>query len=169
MPVPKVEQLSPKPSTVPRGPAETHYIYAARPTNPKTLACLHHRACRKPAQTVDISSIILVKSLMSSRPKSELAILKTVKIFGLSNAPRCQAKSKRSGVQCLKAAKKGKQVCRTHGAASTGPKTPDGRQRCAAAKTIHGWETRAIRSKRDAKLRELREIQRLMKGLGLIP
>lgn len=169
MPVPKVEQLSPKPSTVPRGPAETHYIYAARPTNPKKLACLHHRACRKPAQTIYISSIILVKLVASVGLKSEVVILKNVKIFGSSSAPRCQAKSKRSGVQCRKAAIRGKQVCRTHGGASTGPKTSVGRQRCAKVKTIHGWETRAIRSKRDAKLRELREIQRMMKGIGLIP
>ena len=90
-------------------------------------------------------------------------------ICGTTLVPRCQAKSKRSGDQCRKAAMRGKMVCRTHGGASTGPKTSVGRQRCAKVKTIHGWETRAIRSKRDAKLRELREIQRLMKGLGLIP
>jgi hypothetical protein len=89
-------------------------------------------------------------------------------IFGSTEVPRCQAKSKRSGLQCRKAAIRGKQVCRTHGGASTGPRTPEGRQRCAAAKAIHGRETRAIRAKRDTKLRELREIERLMKGMGLI-
>lgn len=62
----------------------------------------------------------------------------------------------------------GKRVCRTHGGASTGPKTPAGRQRCAEAKTIHGRETRAIRVKRDAKLRELRELESWMKGAGLM-
>lgn len=63
---------------------------------------------------------------------------------------------------------RGKRVCRTHGGASTGPRTPEGRQRCAEAKTIHGWETRAIRGKRDAKLRELREIELTMKTIGMI-
>ena len=63
---------------------------------------------------------------------------------------------------------RGKMVCRTHGGASTGPKTPEGRLRCADAKTIHGRETRAIRAKRDAKLKELREIESLMKKIGLI-
>ena len=62
----------------------------------------------------------------------------------------------------------GKRVCRTHGGASTGPKTLEGRQRCAEAKTVHGRETRAIRSKRDAKLRELRELEHTMKAAGLI-
>ena len=89
--------------------------------------------------------------------------------FGTTKVPRCQARSKRSGEQCCKAAMKGKQVCMTHGGASTGPRTTAGRQRCAAAKTIHGWETRAIRAKRDAKLRELRELESLMKFVGLIP
>ena len=88
--------------------------------------------------------------------------------FGSIEVQRCQAKSKRSGDQCRKAAMRGKMVCRTHGGASTGPKTPEGRQRCAEAKTIHGRETRVIRSKRDVKLRELREIESLMKANGLM-
>ena len=87
-----------------------------------------------------------------------------VTTFVATEVPRCQAKSKRSGDQCRKAAMRGKMVCRTHGGASTGPKTPEGRQRCAEAKTVHGRETRAIRAKRDAKLRELREIEIWMKA-----
>jgi len=87
-----------------------------------------------------------------------------VTTFVVTEVPRCQAKSKRSGDQCRKAAMRGKMVCRTHGGASTGPKTPEGRQRCAEAKTVHGRETRAIRAKRDAKLRELREIEIWMKA-----
>ena len=88
--------------------------------------------------------------------------------FKSTQVRRCQAKSKRSGDQCRKAAMRGKMVCRTHGGASTGPKTPEGRHRCAEAKTVHGRETRAIRSKRDAKLRELRAIEITMKEAGLI-
>ena len=63
---------------------------------------------------------------------------------------------------------KGKQVCRTHGGASTGPKTKAGRARCAAAKTIHGRETRAKRKVRAIKLKELRELEVVMKVAGLI-
>jgi len=39
-------------------------------------------------------------------------------IFGFFEAPHCQAKSKRSGLQCRKAAMQGKSVCGTHGGAS---------------------------------------------------
>ena len=92
----------------------------------------------------------------------------TIELFNGTLAPRCRAHSKRSGLQCRKAAMRSKKVCRTHGGASTGPRSPEGRQRCAKAKTIHGRETRAIRAKRDTKLRELREIEGLMKASGLM-
>ncbi len=61
---------------------------------------------------------------------------------------RCQAKSKRTKLQCAAPALKGKRVCKTHGGRSTGPKTEAGRQRCAEAKTIHGRETREARIER---------------------
>ena len=59
--------------------------------------------------------------------------LSTVTSFGSTDVARCQAKSKRSGVLCRKAAMRDKKVCRTHGGTSTGPKTTAGRQRFAAA------------------------------------
>ena len=57
-----------------------------------------------------------------------------------------------------------KRVCRFHGGKSTGPKTEEGRKRCGIAKTVHGGETRAIRPARLAKMAELRELARLIKG-----
>lgn len=91
-----------------------------------------------------------------------------LKIFGTTKAERCQAKSKRNGNQCLKAAMRDKAVCRTHGGASTGPRSPAGLKKCAEVKTVHGRETRAIRAIRDEKLRELRDLERFMKTEGLI-
>jgi len=91
----------------------------------------------------------------------------TVTVFGGGTAARCQACSKRSGEQCRKAAIKGKRVCRTHGGASTGPKTPEGRQRCAEAHLVHGRERRATRLIRAEKLRELRELEVFMMRLGM--
>ena len=67
---------------------------------------------------------------------------------GRITCPRCQAKSKRTKQQCRAPASKGKTKCRFHGGASTGPITEAGRQRCAEAKTVHGRETRAIRTER---------------------
>jgi hypothetical protein len=61
---------------------------------------------------------------------------------------QCNAKSKRTKLRCRAPAAKGKTKCRFHGGASTGPKTEQGRQRCADAKTIHGNETRQARTER---------------------
>ena len=88
---------------------------------------------------------------------------KYVTLFGQDTfAPRCQAQSKRSGQQCRKAAVRGKQVCRIHGGKSTGPMTEQGRKRCAAAKTVHGWETRALRKTRAEKFREMKALLKLI-------
>ena len=84
---------------------------------------------------------------------------------GLITCRRCQAKSKHTGKQCRKAAMKGKAVCRTHGGASTGPKTAEGRKRCAAARTTHGQETTAMRKEyreASARLAELEEMAYLL-------
>ena len=75
---------------------------------------------------------------------------------GRIRAFRCQALSKRSKLQCKKAALKGKRVCMIHGGKSSGPITLEGKSRCAEAKTIHGRETRAIRTLRAEKLTELK-------------
>ena len=65
---------------------------------------------------------------------------------GRIHAFRYQALSKRSKLQCKKAAIKGKYVCMFHGGKSTGPVTLNGKRRCSEVKTIHGRETRAIRT-----------------------
>jgi len=80
---------------------------------------------------------------------------------GRVTCQRCQAKSKRTKLQCAAPAQKGKRVCKTHGGRSTGPKTKAGRQRCAEAKTIHGRETREARIERSlasARLAVLEEV-----------
>jgi len=58
---------------------------------------------------------------------------------------RCNAMSKRTKLQCGGPAVKGKTKCRFHGGLSTGPKTELGRQICAAAKTVHGKDSRTVR------------------------
>ncbi len=74
---------------------------------------------------------------------------------GSIRCPQCNAKSKRTGIQCRAPAAKGKTKCRFHGGASTGPKTEQGRQRCAKAKTIDGNEGRSIRNKRSLAIARL--------------
>ena len=81
---------------------------------------------------------------------------------------QCNAKSKRTGNQCRAPAAKGKTKCRFHGGASTGPKTEQGRQRCASAKTVHGNETRNARNERAEGMRLLRALEDLGYTLGIM-
>ena len=71
---------------------------------------------------------------------------------------RCQALSKRTKQQCGAPASRGKRVCRFHGRKSTGPTSIEGRKRCAAAKTIHGEDTRALREQSREKRREMKRL-----------
>jgi len=69
---------------------------------------------------------------------------------------RCNAMSKRTKLQCGGPAVKGKTKCRFHGGLSTGPKTELGRQICAAAKTVHGKDSRADRQVHRLTMQRLR-------------
>ena len=80
---------------------------------------------------------------------------------------QCQAVSKRSNLQCKAPAKRGRNVCRTHGGVSTGPRTQEGRLKCGDVHRIHGRETRAKRAERSLKLRELYELLELGNAIGL--
>jgi len=80
---------------------------------------------------------------------------------------RCQAKSKRSGQQCKKAALKGKAVCRFHGGRSTGPRTQEGRQRIASAQWKHGESTKAKRQEQSESDSRMRNFEDLLHVLGL--
>ena len=91
-----------------------------------------------------------------------------VTLGGRIRAPRCQALSKRSKRQCMGPAVKGKHVCMFHDGKSIGPVAEQGRKRCAEAKTINGWEIGEKRRVRAAKLRELSELEKLMKLRGLL-
>jgi hypothetical protein len=55
----------------------------------------------------------------------------------LALVPRCGART-RAGCPCRAPAIHGKLRCRMHGGRSTGPRTPEGRARVAAARTTHG-------------------------------
>ena len=63
---------------------------------------------------------------------------------------------------------KGKEVCRTHGGLSRGTVTKAGRAKCAAAKTVHGRETRQKRAYTSTKMTELYDVEMLGRKVGLI-
>ena len=87
---------------------------------------------------------------------------------GRVTCQRCQAKSKRTKLQCAAPALKGKRVCKTHGGRSTGPKTEAGRQRCAEAKIIHGRETREARTERSLASARLAVLEEVGHKLGFM-
>lgn len=80
----------------------------------------------------------------------------------------CSAYIKASASECGRPVVEGKLVCRRHGGLSTGPRTPEGRARCAEAKTTHGHETRAIRAERQLAFGRLRFLEGLMFQLRMI-
>jgi hypothetical protein len=80
---------------------------------------------------------------------------------------QCQATAKHSRVQCKKAAMKGKVVCRTHGGKSSGPRTAEGRAKCATARTIHGNQTRERRKQNAASMTKLLLLRDLGIKLGM--
>lgn len=87
---------------------------------------------------------------------------------GRISCNQCQAKSKRSGLQCKGPAVKGKRVCRMHGGKSTGPVTTEGRQRSAKAKTVHGSETTAKRLERSQASARLAVLEMVGHALGFM-
>ena len=74
-----------------------------------------------------------------SRAKSRIGRRHPVDIERrMSQERQCKARSKRTGKRCKRAAVPGKSVCYYHGGASTGPRTPEGRERCSLAAMVHG-------------------------------
>ena len=85
-----------------------------------------------------------------------------------NQAPACNAVIRGPRPVCGKPAIPGKAKCAQHGGLSTGPKTPEGRARCAAAKLIHGRETRALRDQRSQIQAALRLVEDRMFAAGVI-
>ena len=56
------------------------------------------------------------------------------------SADEGQAQLKRSGMQCGKAAMRGKSVCRAHGGLSSGIKAEESRKRFAEANYVRTWK-----------------------------
>jgi len=107
---------------------------------------------------------INVDAVMGSSEKEPFILTRGGRI----RCPRCQAKSNRTKQQCRSPAIRGKRVCKVHGGRSTGPRTQQGRNLCGAAKTLHGRETRAIRAKRQQALAELKLLERMGRGVGVL-
>jgi len=80
-------------------------------------------------------------------------------------APRCGARTRAGGCCRQPAMKNGR--CRMHGGLSTGPRTPEGRERCRRARLTHGGysaHVRALRVAARAHHRRVRALAALMRG-----
>lgn len=71
-------------------------------------------------------------------------------------------------MQCGKPAIPTRHKCAQHGGLSTGPKTPEGRQRCAEARTVHGKETTSIRMEHSLASARLALLESVGFSLGLM-
>ena len=80
---------------------------------------------------------------------------------------RCGAKT-RKGTACQNPPLTGKVRCRLHGGLSTGPKTPEGKARIAAAHWKHGRRSRAFTEARKQIWADLRAVEARMRADGLI-
>ena len=80
---------------------------------------------------------------------------------------RCGARTRR-GTACQKPPLAGKKRCRLHGGLSTGPKTPEGKARIAAANWVHGRRSKKFVQMRKKIWRELRALEARMRADGLI-
>ena len=79
----------------------------------------------------------------------------------------CGARTRR-GTACQKSPVAGRTRCRLHGGLSTGPKTPEGKARIAAAHWKHGRRSRAFTEARKQIWADLRAVEARMRADGLI-
>jgi hypothetical protein len=83
---------------------------------------------------------------------------------------RCTARGTRTGLQCGRPALKASrtQKCQFHGGRGSGPKTLEGRASIAAARTVHGRETRRARTERSAASAKLTQLEDAARLLGMM-
>ena len=96
------------------------------------------------------------------QPKERLLVTAGGRIY----CHRCQAKSKRTGLQCSAPAMAGKVMCKAHGGASNGPRTEAGKRRIAAAQLKHGLYSKSAIAQRQeiaARLAELEDAMHVLK------
>src|SRR6266498_4579228 len=75
-------------------------------------------------------------------------------------APRCGARSKRTGLPCRAAAMPNGR-CKVHGGKSTGPRTPEGLERSRKANWKHGRRSRAANEERQRVRSAIRTLRHL--------
>ena len=82
---------------------------------------------------------------------------------------RCTARSSRTRLQCRRPALNESKTlkCQFHGGRGSGPKTAEGKARIAAARRVHGQDTKAAREERSAASARLSRLEDAMHLLGM--
>ncbi len=80
---------------------------------------------------------------------------------------RCSARSKRTKLRCGAPAMKGKRVCATHGAKSTGARTKIGKANSAKANLKHGKYTKQAQTEYSEASAQLSQLEDAMYLLGM--
>ncbi len=81
---------------------------------------------------------------------------------------RCAAVFKATGQRCTATTLVGRRTCLRHGGASTGPRTIEGKKRCAAARTVHGQDTIAMRQERSLGSARVAVLESIGFAIGLL-
>jgi len=81
---------------------------------------------------------------------------------------RCAAVFKATGQRCTATSLVGRRTCLRHGGASTGPLTEAGKRKCAAARTVHGHDTIAMRQERSLGSARLAVLESIGFAIGLL-
>src|SRR5205807_10344953 len=116
----------------------------------------------KPAHLADhgVRSKMSDKPLAHEREPNERVRARLEALVRANAAPRCGARSKRTGKPCRGAAMPNGR-CKVHGGKSTGPRTPEGLERSRRANWKHGHfsrEAKAERSRLRAAILTLRDL-----------
>jgi hypothetical protein len=81
---------------------------------------------------------------------------------------RCAAVFKATGQRCTATAVIGRKVCPRHGGLSVGPRTIEGKRKCAAVRTVHGNEIIAMRQERSLASAKLAVLEAVGFEIGLM-
>ncbi len=81
---------------------------------------------------------------------------------------RCAAIFKATGQRCTAIAVSGRRTCTRHGGLSVGPRTIEGKRKCAAARTVHGQDTIAMRQERSLGSARVAVLESIGFAIGLL-
>lgn len=81
---------------------------------------------------------------------------------------RCAAVFRATGQRCTATTLVGRRTCLRHGGASTGPRTIEGKKSCAAARTVHGQDTIAMRQERSLGSARVAVLESIGFAIGLL-